>query len=224
MNSYHKFAPNVFVAKCTERHVKDEVIDLETKYGKVHECIVWNFLGQTRDGHFLYSITRADGTTHQDRMKARADRRSEWAASAERKANEWYKKSQEGRDFLVLAEPIKIGHHSEKRHRALIERNWNRMGNSVAQQAKAEEHNAKAEYWERRATEINLSMPESIEFFEYKLEAAKMHHEGLKAGTIKRLHNFDVPYAANAVKTAKAQLEMAVRLWGSDEEKGAVQA
>jgi hypothetical protein len=223
MNTYHKFAPNVFVAKCDSRHVKDEVIDLSTKHGKTHECIVWNFLGQTRDGHFLYSITRADGTTHQSRMQAKAGRRAEWAASAERKANEWWKKSQEGKDFLALAEPIKIGHHSEKRHRALIDSNWNRMGNSVAQQRKAEEHNAKADYWEGRASEINLSMPESLEYYEFELEKARMHHEGLKAGTIKRQHSFDVPYANKAVKVAKERYDLAVRLWATDEERGAVQ-
>jgi len=43
MNTYHKFAPNVFVAKSTERYVKDETIILTTKYGKEHECIVFKY-------------------------------------------------------------------------------------------------------------------------------------------------------------------------------------
>ena len=36
--------------------------------------------------------------------------------------------SNEGKEFLVMGEPIKIGHHSEKRHRALIERKSQKNG------------------------------------------------------------------------------------------------
>ena len=45
-----------------------------------------------------------------------------------RKATSITKKSNEGSEFLSLGEPIKVGHHSANRHRALIERNWDRMG------------------------------------------------------------------------------------------------
>lgn len=34
MNTYHKFCPNVFLAKCDEKHEKGEVIEVTTKYGK----------------------------------------------------------------------------------------------------------------------------------------------------------------------------------------------
>jgi hypothetical protein len=61
MNTYAKYCPNVFVAKCEELQTKGETITLETKYGKEHECIVFNYLGKTRDGFYLYSIVRADG-------------------------------------------------------------------------------------------------------------------------------------------------------------------
>ncbi|MGP1449908.1 MAG: DUF3560 domain-containing protein [Wolinella sp.] len=47
------------------------------------------------------------------------------------------------------------------------------MDNSLAESRIAEEKARKAEYWEKKAKEINLSMPESLEFFEYKLEKAK---------------------------------------------------
>ena len=39
MNTYVKFAPNVFVAKCEEQYEKGEVIEVTTKYGKENECI-----------------------------------------------------------------------------------------------------------------------------------------------------------------------------------------
>lgn len=38
-------------------------------------------------------------------------------------------------------------------------------------------------------------MPESIEYFEFKLEEAKMKHEGIKNGTIERSHSMSLQYA-----------------------------
>lgn len=212
MNTYYKFAPNVFLAKCSEHYRKGDIINVQTKYGKENESIVFNLIFQ-KDGFFYYSIVRADGYNAQERAKAKADRYNQWAASAEKKSNDYYEASHEGRDFLVLAEPIKVGHHSEKRHRALIERNWNRMGKSVEMSEKAAAHESKADYWERKANDINLSMPESVEYYEYKLEAAKMKHEGLKDGSIERSHSFSLTYAKKEVNEAQKNLDLAKRLW-----------
>ena len=60
------------------------------------------------------------------------------------------------------------------------------MGKSVEFSEKAENHESKAEYWAKRANDINLSMPESIEFYEYKVEEAKMTHEFYKQNPDKR--------------------------------------
>lgn len=212
MNTYSKFCPNVFLAKCSERHAKGDIIEVETKYGKRNESEVFNLIYE-KDGFFFYSIIRADGTNAQTRAENKAARYNSWAASAEKKSNEFYEASQEGKDFLVLAEPIKIGHHSENRHRALIDRNWARMGKSVAMSEKAEAHDSKAEYWARKAKDINLSMPESIEYYEYRLEEAKMKHEGMKNGSIERSHSMSLQYAKKDVNEAQKNLDIAKRLW-----------
>lgn len=213
MNTYAKYCPNVFVAKCPEKHERGEIITLTTQYGKEHECIVFNLVATGKDGFFYYSIVRADGYNMQERAKAKAERYESWAASAENKSNKYYEASKEGKDFLVLAEPIKIGHHSEKRHRALIDRNWDRMGKSVEMSKKAEAHESKAEYWERKANDINLSMPESVEYYEYKLEKAKAHHAALKEGKAKREHSFSLTYANKEVKELTEKLATAKKLW-----------
>ena len=213
MNTYAKYTANVFVAKCEERHEKGEVINVTTKYGKENESIVFNLVAQ-KDGFYYYSIVRADGFNIQEFAKKKAERFQMWANARERKSEEYYEASKEGKDFLVLAEPIKIGHHSEKRHRALIERNWNRMGKSVENSNIAKEHESKAEYWTRKANDINLSMPESIEFYEYKLEEAKERHEGLKSGKYERSHSYSLTYAKKAVNEAEKNLTIAKKLWG----------
>lgn len=212
MNTYSKFAPNVFLAKCEEHYKKGDIIQVQTKYGKENESIVFNLVFQ-KDGFFYHSIVRADGYNIQERAKAKAERYSKWANAAEKKSNQHYEASHEGKDFLSLGEPIKVGHHSEKKHRALIERNFNRMGKSVEMSKKANEHEYKSEYWKGKENEINLSMPESVEYYEYKLEEAKMKHEGLKDGSIERSHSFSLTYAKKAVNEAQSNLDLAKRLW-----------
>ena len=212
MNNYSKYIPNVFLAKCQEPHEKDEVITLETKYGKEHDCIVFNLIYE-RDGFYYYSIVRADGYNQQERAKAKVERLQGYASNAEKRSDEWREKSDEGKDFLSLAEPIKIGHHSEKRHRALIERNWNRMSNAMAEQKKVEGYESRAAYWEKQASTINLSMPESLEFYEFELEKAKAKHEGLKNGTIEKRHSFSLTYAKKDLNEVVKKLELAKLLW-----------
>jgi hypothetical protein len=212
MNTYHKFCPNVFLAKCEEQYQKGDIIQVETKYGKENACIVHNYMG-TKNGFFFYSITREDGTNAQTVAQKRLEKLEGYAGNADIKSNQAWEASHEGRDFLSLGEPIKVGHHSEHRHRALIERNHNRMAKSVELADKAEEYRQRAEYWAARTDIVNLSMPESIEYFEFKLEEALKTQQGLKDGSIPRCHSFSLPYATKEVKTMKENLELAKKLW-----------
>ena len=79
--------------------------------------------------------------------------------------------------------------------------------------AKAQQHEYKAAYWESRKNDIDLSMPEFVEFFIYELEKAEALQTGLKNGTVPRLHSFSLPYATKAVKELKAKVELARKLW-----------
>lgn len=212
MNTYHKLCPNVFLAKCDAKHEKGETILVTTKYGKENKSIVFNLIFE-RDGSYYYSIVRADGFNVQEWAKRRAERRREWAASAERKSDEYYKASNKDADFLSLGEPIKIGHHSERRHRKAIDDAWNNMGKSVEFEEKAKEHERAARYWDEKADVINLSMPESIDYYEHKLEEAKEYHAGLKSGKYPREHSYSLTYAKKAVNEAQKNFDLAKKLW-----------
>lgn len=212
MNTYVKYCPNVFVAKCSEKHEKGSTILVTTKYNKEIESIVFNFLGE-KDGFFFYSIIRADGYNSQDFAKKKAERLQNASINAAAKSTKYWEASKEGKDFLALAEPIKIGHHSEKRHRALIERNNCRMQKAVEFSEKAESYEGRITYWESKANTINLSMPESLEYYQFKLEQAKEKHEGLKNGTIERSHSYSLAYANKEVKEMEKNYKTAQRLW-----------
>lgn len=213
MNRFKKYCPNVWIAECDEEYEKGEIIELETKYGKAVECEVYNLIGKNRDKHF-YSIIRVEEQTYAQR---KAERYNNSAANNMAKSENYHNASQEGKEFLSLGEPIKVGHHSEKRHRALIERNWNRMGKSVEFADKAKEAERKAEYWENKAEEITLAMPDSIEYFSYKLEKAIAYHQGLKNGSIEREHAYSLTYANKEVKELTEKVKIAKLLWGEAE-------
>lgn len=213
MNRFKKYCPNVFVAETDTEYQKGDIITIETKYGKEVECQRVNHLF-SKDGKHYYSIIRLDGMNSQGYAEKRAERLDNQAANAQKRADGYYEASQEGKDFLSLAEPIKIGHHSEKRHRALIERNQNRMRNFIKELDKVKTVAARSDYWERKAQEIKLDMPESLDFFTAQLQTAKEYHQGLKDGSIERLHSYSLVYANKAVKEIAKKVEIAKKLWG----------
>jgi hypothetical protein len=216
MNTYKKYCQNVFVAQCEEKHEKGDTIIVETKYGKENECRVHNFVGYTgtkENPMYCYSITRADGFNNQERAKQKVEKLNGYADNADKRSNAAHEASNEGKDFLALAEPIKVGHHSEKRHRALIERNWKRMEKSINEADKAEAYRERTAYWENMANKIDLSMPESLEFFEIQLEEAKEYHQFLKDNPSERPHGMSLSYASKKVKDLKSKHETAVKLW-----------
>jgi len=212
MNTYFKFEPNVFLAKCTELHEKGEVIPVETKYGKENDSIVFNLIAE-KDGFFYYSIVRADGFNTQEWAKKRAEKLQTASNNADKKSTEYWKKSNKDSDFLSLGEPIKVGHHSEGRHRRIIEQANSNMSKSVEYSDKAESYESRVMYWEHKASTMNLSMPECIDFYEFQLEKAKLKHEGLKNGTIERGHSFSLTYAKKELNEAEKKLKLANRLW-----------
>lgn len=212
-NVYFKYVPNVFLAKCSQPHEKGEIIAVTTQRGKDNDSIVHNLVAQ-KDGFWYYSIVRADGFNVQEWAKRRAERLNKAAENSAKKSQDYYEKSQEGSEFLRLAEPIKIGHHSEKRHRALIERNFNRMGKSVEYSQKSNDQSRRAEYWESLAEGVmNLSMPESLDYYEIQLEKAKEYHAKLKSGEIPRQHSYSLAYANKEVKELEKKLKIAEQLW-----------
>ena len=105
MNTYSKFVPNVFLAKCTEKHEKGKTIQIETKYGKENDCIVFNLIAE-KDGFYYYSSVRADGFNQQEWAKKKAERLQNAALNAEKKSDSYWKASNEGADFLALGELI----------------------------------------------------------------------------------------------------------------------
>ncbi len=214
INTFSKFAPNVFVVKTTETYTKGDIALITTKYGKEVEVEIFNHVKQ--DGEYsYYSYVRCDDEDSISYAKRRAERFKQYSLNAMKRSDEYFSKAEEGREFLRLGEPIKVGHHSEKWHRGLLERNQNRMKKSFDEMSKAEEYNRKAEYWERKvaANKIDLSMPQSLEFFENELSKLKEVHQKLRDNPELREHAYSLTYAKKAVNEMSKKVELAKKLW-----------
>jgi hypothetical protein len=216
MNTYSKYCPNVFVAKCTEKHEKGESIKVTTKYGKENDCIVFNLVAES-GGFYYYSIVRADGFNRQTWLQRKAEKMQAASRNAEKKALHFHKESEKHRDFLCLGEPIKVGHHSERMHRKIIEDARRNFGNYIQLSEKAKGYQNKAANYDKMSDVIDLSMPESLDFYEYKLAKAMQRHKGLKEGTIPKEHSYSLTYAKKEVNELQKKLDIAKKLWGDVE-------
>lgn len=214
MNIYKKFASNVYIAKCKEEYQKGDKIIVTTKHKEEKEHIVHNFIKQDKEGFFYYSITRADGFDHQAWVKRKTEKFANAAEKAAQKSDEYYERANKDSEFLSLGEPIKVGHHSEKRHRRIIENAQNNSQKSFEESKRAEKLSKKAERYQDRAEEINLSMPVSIEYYELELNRARAYHKGLKDGSIEKEHSYSLTYARKKVKELEKKVELAKILWG----------
>ena len=212
--TYIKYCPNVFLAKCEAQHEKGEIINVETRRGDLHECEVHNFIGRTKDGCYAYSITRTDGTNKATMAARRAERRRDWAQKAETRSHQYFEKAEAAVAGIEPGQPILVGHHSERAHRAALDRSWAAMGHGVAEGDKAKNHNDKADYWDRKSEDITLDMPESLEYFKEQLAIAEEYHQGVKTGKYPREHSYTLTYAKKRVNELKQKVATAEKLWG----------
>lgn len=82
---------------------------------------------------------------YQARRARKAERYRELSDKAETRSNIAYARSKALTAGIPFGEPIKIGHHSERRHRNALDKSWNAMGKSVEESKKAEYYADKAE-------------------------------------------------------------------------------
>ena len=87
------------------------------------------------------------------------------------------------------------------------------MDKAMGLQKEADKYAERASYWESRVNDINLSMPESLEYFEFELEKAEKKHADLKSGAVKPSHSYSLTYAKKSVNEISKKLDIAKLLW-----------
>lgn len=82
--------------------------------------------------------------SRQEKKEARIERYEELAQKAEQASQDAYQMSNRAVENIPTWQPILIGHHSERKHRAALERSHNAMRRSIALDEKADYYREKA--------------------------------------------------------------------------------
>lgn len=121
------------------------------------------------------------GTTRERRL-ARAERLKGWAEAREAQSEQMHEAARAETAQIPFGQPILIGHHSEKRHRAAIDRGWNKMGAAVANDQKAESMAQRARSIEAQAAgAIYTDDEDAGERLTAKIAAMEAERDGMKA-------------------------------------------
>ena len=93
--------------------------------------------------------------TNRERREAKAERLREWAGKREAKAKAAFQRVDQIADMIPMGQPILVGHHSEKRHRADLDRMEVGTRNAF-------EHQNRADDFTQRAAGIEHQLETSI--------------------------------------------------------------
>lgn len=88
--------------------------------------------------------------TRRERMERRAALRSEWAESATKKSERYFRASRAATEGIPFGQPVLVGHHSERHHRRALEKSDTAMRNACENTAKASRHSSIAATLEDR--------------------------------------------------------------------------
>ncbi len=115
-----------------------------------------------------------------ERREARIDRYRELSQKADQKSTQMHQQSRDMVKHIPMGQPILVGHHSEKAHRRLLDRSWNKLGQAVQEGRKAEYYKEKA-----AAAASNDAIfsddPDAIEKLQAKIAEAEREQEFMKA-------------------------------------------
>lgn len=120
--------------------------------------------------------------TRRERLENKLEKRQEWAEKAKQRSRAEWEKSEKAVEGIPLGQPILVGHHSEKRHRAAIARAQAAGTRAVAESNLAKHHQEKAaglsDYLENTIFDDD---PDAIEKVEQRITRLEKEHEFMLA-------------------------------------------
>lgn len=155
--------------------------------------------------------------THRERLERKIEKRRAWAAMAEQKSTESYTRAQALVKDIPLGQPVLVGHHSERRHRAALSKSGHAMRSACELSTKAKMHETKADNLELALDRTIFSDDENaIEAIEQRIKANEAKRESMKKinalyrkQDIAGLHALGIDY-----ESLKARLEAAGPYFG----------
>ena len=118
---------------------------------------------------------------YEQRKIDREYRLREAADKARKRSNDLYQESKNMTAGIPFGQPILVGHHSEGAHRRLLDRSWNKMGQSVAEDKKASYYESRADAAASESAGIKTEDPDAIAKLKKKLAGLEEMQELMKA-------------------------------------------
>lgn len=148
--------------------------------------------------------------TRRERLERKLEKRQQWAESRREDAARRFAASDAIVEHIPMGQPILIGHHSERGHRAALERSHNHMHKGCESMSMAAHHESKADGIERQLERSIFSDDDdAIEAIEAKLASLEA-----KRDRMKKINAAHTKFVKNPASLDKADL--------TDEEKEAI--
>src|SRR5262249_27534412 len=131
--------------------------------------------------------------TRRERLERKLEKRQEWAAKRREDAAQRFQAAHQATEHIPLGQPILVGHHSEKHHRAAHARSDRNMRAGCDSQSMAKHHEEKAAGLERQLdTSVFSDDDDAIEQLEQRIaerEAKRARMKAINAAHKKFLKN-----------------------------------
>jgi len=162
---------------------------------------------------------------YEEKIAAKKERYEELAEKAEKKSDSLFETSRKRAEMIPFGQPILIGHHSEKRHRAFIDRNHNLMRQNIEESEKSKYYTHKAESVGTGG--ISSDDPEAIIKLKEKLnklesnrnEMKTINKEAKKKGNEKPYENYIFSNLSQNIRSVKLRIEQLNKLKSQPEHK-----
>lgn len=223
MVQFKKHTSGVYVIETEQELENDSACTVTTRHGKEVDCLIWKLVS-SKNGKNYYSYTRKDGFCRKEKHLNNAEKYLSAAEKSIDKAGHFYEKSNEHSAFLSLGEPIKVGHHSEKRHRAIIDKAWRNVGKSVEYSKKSQEQNERSKGALRAAqNNIFIDTPDCLERLNEKMSLLEEQRQKVKEFNKEANKTGQNPLGSHVltnlgakIRETKKKLSIAEKLWERD--------
>ena len=119
--------------------------------------------------------------TRRERLERKLEKRQEWAESRDRKADSAFGAARAATEGIPFGQPILVGHHSKKRHRAAVERGHNAMRRGCESVEMAKHHREKADGLANQlAGTIFSDDPDALEALQAKIDGLEAERTKIK--------------------------------------------
>jgi hypothetical protein len=120
-------------------------------------------------------------STYREKRERRAERRRLWAEGRNEKAEQARKESYEATAGIPFGQPILVGHYSEKRHRAAVDRGHRKAGKAVEHSQMAAHHTQAAATIEGQLERsIYDDDPDAVDQLRARIEEREAKRERIK--------------------------------------------